>query len=139
MPRSLTVCVWVCVFVCMLGFKSLCFAQLHIMRYFALECRGFESHSRQLNFSKKKWAVLSVVELFALHLHCCSSMIHVCVCVCVRGGEEKKRKGVLGIEMAFVHGHMHWRLNACARPIPNIPPAPTQHAATPPMSEHVVL
>ena len=43
------------------------------------ECRGFESHSRQLNFSKKKWDVSSVVELFALHLLCCSSMIHVCV------------------------------------------------------------
>ena len=42
------------------------------------ECRGFESHSRQLNFSKKKWAVLSAVELFALHLCCCSSVIHVC-------------------------------------------------------------
>ena len=42
-------------------------------------------HSRQLNFSKKKWAVLSAVELFALHLRCCSSMIHACVClfVCV--------------------------------------------------------
>ena len=32
--------------------------------------------SRQLNFSKKKWAVLSAVELFALHLCCCSSVIH---------------------------------------------------------------
>ena len=39
----------------------------------------FESHSRQLNYSKKKWAVLSAVELFALHLHCCSSMIHACM------------------------------------------------------------
>ena len=31
-------------------------------------------------------------------------MCPVCVCGCV--GEEKKR--VLGIEMAFVSGHMHW-------------------------------
>ena len=36
----------------------------------------FESHSRQLHISKKKWAVLSAVELFAVHLLCCSSMIH---------------------------------------------------------------
>ena len=33
--------------------------------------------ARELNFSKKKYDVLSVVELFALHLHCCSSVIHV--------------------------------------------------------------
>ena len=32
----------------------------------------------------------------------------MCVCVCVfEGGEEKERR-VLGIEMAFVRGHMHW-------------------------------
>ena len=36
----------------------------------------------------------------------------VCVCVCL--WEEEKKERVLGIEMAFVRGHMHRCLNTCA-------------------------
>ena len=38
----------------------------------------------------------------------------VCVCVCVCLWEEEKKERVLGIEMAFVRGHMHRCLNTCA-------------------------
>ena len=38
----------------------------------------------------------------------------VCVCVCVCLWEEEKKEKVLGIEMAFVRGHMHRCLNTCA-------------------------
>ena len=34
------------------------------------------------------------------------------VCVCL--WEEEKKERVLGIEMAFVRGHMHQCLNTCA-------------------------
>ena len=38
----------------------------------------------------------------------------VCVCVCVCLWEEEKKERVLGIEVAFVRGHMHRCLNTCA-------------------------
>ena len=69
------------------------------------ECRGFESHSRKLNFSKKKWALLSAVELFALHLRCCSSMIHA------HDGVASKYNGVIqcgGMQKLVLWGQTFW-------------------------------
>ena len=53
---------------------------MHLNVVILSQIANFPEHCQprrwQLNFSKKKWAVLSVVELFTLHLLCCSSMIH---------------------------------------------------------------
>ena len=38
----------------------------------------------------------------------------MCVCVCVFDVGEEKERRVLGVEMAFVSGHMHRCLNTCA-------------------------
>ena len=39
----------------------------------------------------------------------------VCVCVCVFDVGEEKERRVLGVEMAFVSGHMHRCLNIYLR------------------------
>ena len=49
--------------------------------------------------------------------HACAARVTVlglCVCVCVCLWEEEKKERVLGIEMAFVRGHLHRCLNTCA-------------------------
>ena len=45
------------------------------------------------------------------------------LCVCVLDVGEEKERTVLGVEMAFVSGHMHQYLNTCA--VTHTKPSPT--------------
>ena len=45
---------------------------------------------------------------------CVRVFVCVCVCLCVFDVAEEKERRVLGVEMAFVSGHMHQCLNTCA-------------------------
>ena len=100
-----------------------------------VECRGFESHSRQLNFSKKKWAVLSAVELFALHLRCCSSVIHVCICATTSALNCRFLVCFKFLKMALIvvcRGTMAVSFYLCLG-VPTLPPLPPVGAFPPPL------